>query len=124
MRAAESGAQYPSKAIAKWRKRATVEDMKAEPSGSRSTVLSEGAMVVAFRRHALLLLDDCLYAVQPSLYHLGCIKVRAALNRRRSFSIVLPGSACSVVTLCGRTTLAASIVVGSAAGGPLTFRYG
>lgn len=34
-------------------------------------------MVVAFRRHTLLPLDDCLYALQPSLPHL----TRSALHR-------------------------------------------
>ena len=54
------------KTVAKWRKRATVEDMKTGPSEPRSTVLSEAeeAMVVAFRRHTLLPLDDCLYALE------------------------------------------------------------
>ena len=28
-------------------------------------------MVVAFRRHTLLSLDDCLYALQPSIPHLA-----------------------------------------------------
>ena len=27
-------------------------------------------MIVAFRRHTLLPLDDCLYALQPSIPHL------------------------------------------------------
>jgi hypothetical protein len=34
-------------------------------------------MVVAFRRHSLLPLDDCLYALQPSIPHL----TRSALHR-------------------------------------------
>ena len=34
-------------------------------------------MIVAFRRHALLPLDDCLYALQPSIPHL----TRSALHR-------------------------------------------
>lgn len=55
----------------KWRKRATVEDMKTGPSEPRSTVLSEAeaeeAMVVAFRRHTLLPLDDCLYALKAPM---------------------------------------------------------
>ena len=34
-------------------------------------------MVVAFRRHTLLPLDDCLYALQPSIPHL----TRSALHR-------------------------------------------
>ena len=67
------------KTVAKWRKRATVEDMKTGPSEPRSTVLTEAeeAMVVAFRRHTLLPLDDCLYALQPSIPHL----TRSALHR-------------------------------------------
>jgi hypothetical protein len=67
------------KAVAKWRKRATVEDMKTGPAEPRSTVLTEAeeAMIVAFRRHTLLPLDDCLYALQPSVPHL----TRSALHR-------------------------------------------
>ncbi|RWR24895.1 IS481 family transposase, partial [Sinirhodobacter populi] len=67
------------KTVAKWRKRQTVEDMKTGPKEPCSTVLSreEEAVVVAFRRHTLLPLDDCLYALQPSLPHL----TRSALHR-------------------------------------------
>ena len=38
---------------------------------------AEEAMVVAFRRHTLLPLDDCLYALQPSIPLL----TRSALHR-------------------------------------------
>ena len=67
------------KTVAKWRKRETLEDRKTGPTEPRSTVLSssEEAMVVAFRRHTLLPLDDCLYALQPSIPHL----TRSALHR-------------------------------------------
>ena len=67
------------KTVAKWRKRMTVEDMKTGPKEPRSTVLTEEeeAAVVAFRRHTLLPLDDCLYALQPSIPHL----TRSALHR-------------------------------------------
>ncbi len=60
------------KTVAKWRRRATVEDMKTGPREPRSTVLTETeeAMIVAFRRHTLLPLDDCLYALQPTIPHL------------------------------------------------------
>jgi transposase-like protein len=59
------------KTVAKWWKQSTVEDMKTGPTEPRSTVLSEAeeAAVVAFRRHTLLPLDDCLYALQPSIPH-------------------------------------------------------
>jgi hypothetical protein len=60
------------KTVAKWRKRETVEDRKTGPTVPSSRVLSidEEAMIVAFRRHTLLPLDDCLYALQPSIPHL------------------------------------------------------
>ena len=60
------------KTVAKWRKRETVEDRKTGPTHPRSTVLSadEEAMIVAFRRHTLLPMDDCLYALQPTIPHL------------------------------------------------------
>lgn len=65
--------------MAKWRKRPTVDDQKAGPKEPRSTVLSETdeAMVVAFRRHTLLPLDDCLYALQATIPYL----TRSALHR-------------------------------------------
>jgi transposase-like protein len=49
---------YP-KTVAKWRKRATVEDLKTGPREPRSSVLTEAeeAMIVAFRRHRLLPLE-------------------------------------------------------------------
>ena len=67
------------KTVAKWRKRSTVEDLKTGPKKPRSTVLTEAeeAMIVAFRRHTLLPMDDCLYALQPSIPHLS----RSALHR-------------------------------------------
>ena len=41
--------------MSKWRKRATVEDLKTGPKEPRSTVLTEAeeAMIVAVRRHTL-----------------------------------------------------------------------
>jgi transposase-like protein len=44
------------KTVAKWRKRATVEDLKTGTREPRSTVLTEGeeTMVFAIRRHTLL----------------------------------------------------------------------
>ena len=66
------------KTVAKWRRRATVEDLKTGPKEPRPTVLTEAeeAAIVAFRRHTLLPLDDCLYALQPSMPHL----TRSALH--------------------------------------------
>ncbi|WP_299776083.1 IS481 family transposase, partial [uncultured Tateyamaria sp.] len=71
------------KTVAKWRKRQTVEDRKTGPKEPSSTVLSEDeeAMVVAFRRHTLLPLDDCLYALQPSIPHLTRSSLHRCLQR-------------------------------------------
>jgi len=61
-----------TKIAAKWRKRATVEDLKTGPKAPHSTSLTEAeeAAVGALQRHTLLPLDDCLYALQPSIPHL------------------------------------------------------
>src|SRR6476620_6796987 len=67
------------KTVAKWKKRDTVADRPTGPREPRSTVLSveEEAIIVAFRRHTLLPLDDCLYALQPTIPHLP----RSSLHR-------------------------------------------
>ena len=71
------------KTVAKWRKRQTVEDRKTGPREPRSTVLNEEeeALVVAFRRHTLLPLDDCLYALQPTIPHLTRSSLHRCLQR-------------------------------------------
>ena len=71
------------KTVAKWRKRETVEDRKTGPTYPSSTVLSssEEAMIVAFRRHTLLPMDDCLYALQPTIPHLTRSSLHRCLQR-------------------------------------------
>lgn len=65
--------------VQKWRKRSHVADAPMGPKQAHSTVLTpeEEAIVVAFRRHTLLPLDDCLYALQPTIPHL----TRSSLHR-------------------------------------------
>jgi transposase-like protein len=48
--------------VTKWRKRATVEDLRTGPKAPHSTTLTEAeeAPVVAFRQHTLLPMDDCV----------------------------------------------------------------
>src|SRR3546814_4901550 len=60
------------KTVQKWRQRSSVEDAPMGPKQRRSTVLSpeEEALIVAFRKHTLLPLDDCLYALQATIPHL------------------------------------------------------
>ena len=67
------------KTVAKWRKRSSVEDLPTGPRVPKSTVLSieEEVLIIAFRRHTLLPLDDCLYALQPTIPHL----TRSSLHR-------------------------------------------
>ena len=71
------------KTVLKWRKRATIEDRKTGPTEPCSTVLSkdEEAIIVAFRRHTLLPLDDCLYALQPTIPHLSRSSLHRCLQR-------------------------------------------
>ena len=67
------------KTVAKWKQRKTVADIPTGPREAKSTVLSieDEAVIVAFRRHTLLPLDDCLYALQPTIPH----PTRSSLHR-------------------------------------------
>jgi len=71
------------KTIAKWKKRASVSDQRTGPKEPRSTVLTieEEAIIVAFRRHTLLPLDDCLYALQATIPHLTRSSLHRCLQR-------------------------------------------
>ena len=71
------------KTVAKWKKRSSVADLRTGPKEPRSTVLSvdEEAIIVAFRRHTLLPLDDCLYALQPTIPHLTRSSLHRCLQR-------------------------------------------
>src|ERR1700722_4298772 len=71
------------KTVAKWKARSSVSDLPTGPKQPRSTVLSaeEEAVVVAFRRHTLLPLDDCLYALQPTIPHLTRSSLHRCLQR-------------------------------------------
>src|ERR1700760_1463643 len=67
------------KTVAKWKKRAFVHDAPMRPKNPRSTVLSveDEAIAVAFRKHTLLPLDDCLYALKATIPRL----TRSSLHR-------------------------------------------
>lgn len=67
------------KTVAKWKRRpSSVSAPPGRPRGSRSALTpAEEAMCVGFRKHALLPLDDCLYALQIQFPHLS----RATLHR-------------------------------------------
>jgi len=67
------------KTVAKWKRRTSVCDARMGPREPHSTVLTkeEEAVVVVFRKHTLLPLDDCLYALQATIPHL----TRSSLHR-------------------------------------------
>ena len=69
--------------VQKWRKRETVTDQPMGPTEPHSSVLSidQEAVIVAFRRHSLLPLDDCLYALQPAIPHLTRSSLHRCLQR-------------------------------------------
>src|SRR5436190_21911185 len=71
------------KTVAKWRKRAFVNDAPMGPTAPRSTVLSseEEEIIVTFRQHTLLPLDDCLYALQATIPHLTRSSLHRCLKR-------------------------------------------
>ncbi len=61
----------------------SVTDLATGPKTPASTVLTidEEAVVVVFRRHTLLPLDDCLYALQPTIPHLTRSSLHRCLQR-------------------------------------------
>ena len=71
------------KTVDKWRKRETVTDEPMGPKTIKSTVLSaeEEAVIVTFRKHTLLPLDDCLYALQETIPHLTRSSLHRCLQR-------------------------------------------
>ena len=71
------------KTVAKGKKRTSADDQRTGPKTPHSTVLSteEEAVVVAFRRHTLLPLDDCLYALQATIPHLTRSSLHRCLQR-------------------------------------------
>src|SRR6202795_4310779 len=71
------------KTVAKWKKRSSVADLPTGPREPKSTVLSieQEAVIIAFRRHTLLPLDDCLYALQPTIPHLTRSSLHRCLQR-------------------------------------------
>ena len=71
------------KTITKWKRRSSPADAPMGPKEPRSTVLSteEEAIIVAFRKHTLLPLDDCLYALQDTIPHLTRSSLHRCLQR-------------------------------------------
>jgi len=71
------------KTVAKWKKRDDFEDLPSGPKAKRSGTLTaeEEGIVVRFREHTLLPLDDCLYALQAQIPHLTRSSLHRCLQR-------------------------------------------
>ena len=71
------------KTVAKWPRRTSVSDVRTGPKEARSTVLTieEEAIIVAFRRHTFLPLDECLYALQATIPNLTRSTLHRCLQR-------------------------------------------
>ena len=71
------------KTVAKWKRRTTTADAPMGPKAPSSTLLKveEEAIIVAFRKHTLLPLDDCLYALQATIPHLTRSSLHRCLQR-------------------------------------------
>ena len=71
------------KTVAKWKRRDFVHAAKMGPKQPPSTGLSlaEESIVVVFRKHTLLPLDDCLYALQATIPHLTRSSLHRCLQR-------------------------------------------
>lgn len=66
------------KTVAKWKKRSSVSDA---PTGPKDPTIEEEAIIVAFRKHTLLPLDDCLYALQATIPNLTRSSLHRCLQR-------------------------------------------
>ena len=71
------------KTVARWKRRTTVADIPTGPKDAQSMVLSieDEAVIVTFRRHILLPLDDCLYVLQLTIPHLSRSSLHRCLQR-------------------------------------------
>ncbi|MGA7832213.1 MAG: IS481 family transposase [Terracidiphilus sp.] len=71
------------KTVSKWRKRCSTADLPTGPRSPHSTVLTteQEAIIVAFRKHTLLPLDDCLYSLQATIPRLTRSSLHRCLER-------------------------------------------
>ena len=69
--------------VLKWKKRDFVHDAPRGENRRHSTVLSrqEEALIVAFRKHSLLPMDDCLYSLQKTIPKLNRSNIYRCLKR-------------------------------------------
>ncbi len=85
VRAAAKRYGVGSTIVQKWRSRRTSTDGRMGPKEVHSSVLSleQEAVIVAFRRHTLLPLDDGLCALQPTIAQLTRSSLHRCVQRRQ-----------------------------------------
>jgi hypothetical protein len=71
------------KIVAKWKERTLAAALPTGPKDPKSTSLSiqDEAIIVAFRKHILLPLDNYLYALQATILHLTRSSLHRCLQR-------------------------------------------
>lgn len=71
------------KTVAKWKGRASPDEQRRGPKPGRHGKLTaeEEDIIVGFREHTLLPLDDCLYALQAQIPHLSRSSLHRCLQR-------------------------------------------
>jgi hypothetical protein len=71
------------KSVQRWRRRKACHDRSPEPRATSSSVLTpeEESIAIAFRQTTQLALDDCLYALQPTIPHLRRSTLHRCLQR-------------------------------------------
>lgn len=102
--------------VAKWRKRNSVSNLPTGPRDAKSTVLSiqDEAIVVAFRKHTPLPLDDRRYALHASLPHPTRSSWHRCLRRHDSSGCPTP--------MAGSRSGASSGIIRSASSMPISPR--
>ena len=110
------------KTVAKWKKRFSAADLPTGPKEPRSTVLSveDEAVIVAFRKHTLLPLDDCLYALQATIPQLTRSSLHRCLQRHGIGRLPTPRAECMGRSRGGLTTKIHALV--DANGMPITIK--
>ena len=71
------------KTVAKWKQRESSDDLPSGPKAAHCGKLTaeEEGIIVRFREHTLLPLDDCLYALQAQIPHLTRSSLHRCLQR-------------------------------------------
>jgi transposase-like protein len=93
--------------VQKWKRRETIEDKRRGPRAIRSSVLTEGEeeIIILFRRQTLLSLDDCLYALQPSIPTLSRSSLYRCFRRHKLNSLSAISNLAPAAKRCANPSL-------------------